>query len=399
MLKKTLRIFILILAVVMTACDSKDEPTPPDPNEKDEASRTVLVYMIASNNLGNDYLHFDRDDLDEMLEAAREGGLGDGRLLVYHNPYGTDFGNAPQLLEVTPDGLEVLKSYPDDPSIYSTGIERMREVIADMKNTAPAESYGLVLWGHAKGWMTESGDIVEKTVPRSYGHDRGKWMSLTSLAKALDGERFDFLYIDCCLMGTVEVVYELRNVAPVIAASPTEVEGEGMPYQLNVPMFLSPNPDMNLAAKNSYEYHLKGGRCCQMVVVNTDAIPALASASRAIYAIATGFPEGLSSIQILSQRFDSTSAQYGHCRPVYDFESYMQLLATDNPQLLQTWQKAYDACISYKASTPTEFNGIPVETYGGLGSFIIKKPTDTHYRGYNLTQWWADVASAAPAFQ
>ena len=77
----------------------------------------------------------------------------------------------------------------------------------------------------------------------------------------------------------------------------------------------------------------------------------------------------------------------------------MQLLATDNPQLLQTWQKAYDACISYKASTPTEFNGIPVETYGGLGSFIIKKPTDTHYRGYNLTQWWADVASAAPAFQ
>ena len=200
-------------------------------------------------------------------------------------------------------------------------------------------------------------------------------------------------------MGTVEVVYELRNVAPVIAASPTEVEGEGMPYQLNVPIFLSPNPDMNLAAKNSYEYHLKGGRCCQMVVVNTDAIPALASASRAIYAIATGFPEGLSSIQILSQRFDSTSAQYGHCRPVYDFESYMQLLATDNPQLLQTWQKAYDACISYKASTPTEFNGIPVETYGGLGSFIIKKPTDTHYRGYNLTQWWADVASAAPAFQ
>ena len=319
--------------------------------------------------------------------------------MVYHNPYGTDFGNAPQLLEVTPDGLEVLKSYPDDPSIYSTGIERMREVIADMKNTAPAESYGLVLWGHAKGWMTESGDIVEKTVPRSYGHDRGKWMSLTSLANALDGERFDFLYIDCCLMGTVEVVYELRNVAPVIAASPTEVEGEGMPYQLNVPIFLSPNPDMNLAAKNSYEYHLKGGRCCQMVVVNTDAIPALASASRAIYAIATGFPEGLSSIQILSQRFDSTSAQYGHCRPVYDFESYMQLLATDNPQLLQTWQKAYDACISYKASTPTEFNGIPVETYGGLGSFIIKKPTDTHYRGYNLTQWWADVASAAPAFQ
>lgn len=395
MLKITLRIFIFIMAVAMTACNSKDEPTPPDPAE--ETSRTVLVYMIASNSLGSDYNHFDRDDLDEMLEAARNGGLGEGRLLVYYTPYGTDFGNSPRLLEVTPEGLEVLKAYPDDPSIYSTGIGRMREVLADMKSIAPADSYGLVLWGHAKGWMTEDGDIVEKAVPRSFGPDRGKWMRLSSLAKALDGERFDFLYIDCCLMGTVEVVYELRNVAPVIAASPTEVEGEGMPYQLNVPVFLSPDLDISIAAKNTYEYHLKGGRCCQMVVVNTDALPDLASASRAIYATVTDFSPELSSIQALSEEFDKYSALYGHCRPVYDFESYMQLLGAGTSQL-SDWQRVYDTCIIYKASTPTEFHGTPVKTYGGLGSFIIQKPTDSHYRGYDLTQWWADVASAAPAF-
>lgn len=387
----------IIAALLTTACssDSDDGPTPPPAG--DEATRTVLVYMVASNNLGDEYFHFDLDDLDEMLKAARGGAIGDGRLLVYYNRYGTDYGKAPQLLEVTADGVEVLKTYPDDPSVYSVEIGRMREVLGDMRDVAPAKGYGLVLWGHAKGWMSEDNDIVEPA-PRSYGNDRGKWMSLTSLATALKGERFDFIYLDCCLMGSVEVVYELRDAADVIVGSPTEVEGEGMPYDLNVPVFFDENPDMTLAAKNTYEYHSAGRRNCQMVVVDTGALRELAAASRAIYATIAGFPSELSGLQPFSRIFDRYSSVYGDCRPVYDFESYMQLAGADHQELLAAWQRVYDACVIYKATTPTDFTGIPIRTYGGLGAFVIKKPSDAGYRGYKDTAWWADVASAAPAF-
>ncbi len=347
--------------------------------------------MIADNNLGSYQL--DYADLREMQLAAEDGDLGKGRLVVYRNRPGTDRGNAPQLVEVTPEGLNVLKTYPDDPMIYSVEIERMRQVLDDVKALAPGDAYGLVLWGHAKGWMTETGDLLD----RSYGSDRGKWMTLQSLSKALEDEHFDFIYLDCCLMGTVECVYELRKSASVIVGSPTEVEGEGMPYQLNVKPFFAPVADMVTAARNTYEYHSQGGRRCQMVVVDTEGLDELAATSRAIYATVNEFPQELASIQALSQRFDSRVPSFSDCRPVSDFESYMQLLGASHPSLLAAWQKAYDKCIKYKATTPYEYTGIEVKTYGGLGAFIIKRTTDPTYRGYMNTAWWADAASAMPA--
>ena len=45
-------------------------------------SRTVLVYMIANNNLGSSY-HSDERDIQEMLKGVEGGKLNNGRLLVY----------------------------------------------------------------------------------------------------------------------------------------------------------------------------------------------------------------------------------------------------------------------------------------------------------------------------
>lgn len=385
-------LFFMLLAIGAAGCssDSKhnDEPDPIPTSAK----RTVLVYMVADNNLGVSY-QLDNADLNEMLAAARAGDIGEGRLVIYHNRPGTDRGNVPQLIEVTPEGIKTLKDYPDDREVYSVEIQRMRDVLNDVKTLAPGDCYGLVLWGHSKGWMTEKTDLVD----RSYGTDRGKWMTLGSLRKALEGENFDFIYLDCCLMGSVECAYELRKSASVIVGSPTEVEGEGMPYQLNVKPFFAKDADMVAAARNTYEYHSQGGRHCQMVVVNTAGLDELASASRAIYATVDKFPDGLSGLQHLSQRFDYGSSLYSDCRPVSDFESYMKLLGASHPDLVKRWQEAYDRCISYKATTPREFTGIEVKTYGGLGAFIIKRASDATYRGYAETLWWKDAASAMPA--
>lgn len=401
MLKRLLNITITIsLLLALGSCGNSDDPTPPAPKE---VHRTVLVYMVADNNLGSDY-RFDQADMNEMLKGAQAGALNGGRLLIYRNRPGTNSGNAPQLLEVTPEGIIELKTYPDDPSIYSVAADRMREVIADMKTTAPAREYGMVFWGHATSWLTHPTDLEgRKNAPRkrSYGTDRNKWMSLPTLGKVLSGERFCFLYFDCCLMGTVEVAYELRQVAPYIVASPTELEGEGMPYDRNLgPFFETGAPDLVTAAKNTFElYNSRARGTCQMVVIKTDGLQRLADCSREIFKTQTSFPEGLSSVQELSRThrglLPSTST-CSDCHPVYDMENYMEVLTAGHPDLMAEWETALDATVVYKATTAREFTGITVERYCGLGSYVVRLADHGDYHGYTTTQWWSDVVSKAP---
>lgn len=208
---------ILIATSLLQACSS-DEPTP-DP----VPSRTVIVYMAANNNLGSQ--RYDRLDLDEMRSAAAQ--IPDNsHLVVYHAARHKD----PALIEITKDGDVTLKTYDGG---YSDGLTltpaRMKEVFSDVESLAKADSYALVLWSHGTGWVETSDSRSASTLaeapaatpmPLSFGDDGGKEMKITSLAKALEGRHFDFIYFDCCLMGSIEVAYELKDAAPVIVASP-----------------------------------------------------------------------------------------------------------------------------------------------------------------------------------
>lgn len=390
---------ILTLFVALLSCKRSDEPDKPAP---DKSHRTVLVYMLADNNLGSNH-HFDDSDIKEMERGVKEGALSGGHLLVYHNRPGTASGNAPQLLEITPEGTTVVKTYPDDPATYSVDAERMRLVLADMKKLRPADEYGIIFWGHATSWLTHPEDYSNRSQAprkRSYGNDRDKWMSITALGEALAGNKFAFIYFDCCLMGTVEVAYELRHLAPVIAGSPTELEGEGMPYHLNIaPLFAKGEADVRGAAKNTYEYYdSRPGGVCQMVVINTEALDRLAEASREVFMTQTSFPSSLSGVQHLSKRFNPSSQLYSHCRPVSDMAHYYEIMSANNKALYDEWKAALDAAVIYKASTDYEFNGIRIDRYDGLGSYVITRSTDKDYRGYTQTSWWKDVVSKAPVF-
>lgn len=401
MLKIILRISLcLSVFIALGACGgSSDEPDKPG---AEKAHRTVLVYMLADNNLGSSH-HFDSADLKEMERGVQNGALGGGRLLVYHNRPGTASGLAPRLLEITPEGTNIVKTYPDDPALYSVDAERMRLVLADMKQLCPADEYGIIFWGHATSWLTHPDDYPNRSQApqkRSYGNDRNKWMSVSALGDALEGNNFSFIYFDCCLMGTVEVAYELRHLSPRIIASPTELEGEGMPYHLNIaPLFAKGEADVVGAARNTYEYYdSRPGGVCQMVVINTGALERLADVSREVFMTQTSFPVALGSVQQLSKRFDPSSQLYSRCRPVYDMDHYYETMCAGNTGLYDEWKSALADAVIYKASTDYEFNGIAIKRYGGLGSYVISRPSDKDYRGYTQTSWWKDVVSKSPVF-
>ena len=98
---------------------------------------------------------------------------------------------------------------------YSDGLtltpSRMKEVFSDVESLAKADSYALVLWSHGTRMGRDlrlpfrlascRGTGSSLPCPSRFGDDGGTEMKITSLAQALEGRRFDFIYFDCCLHG------------------------------------------------------------------------------------------------------------------------------------------------------------------------------------------------------
>lgn len=389
------RLILPLLAfVLLPACGGDDDGPQPAPEPPTPVSRTVLVYMVADNSLGNQ--RYDDKDITEMLSGVKNGALNGGRLIVYHNRPKTA-SNPPEMLEITEKGLKVLKTYPDDPSVYSVDPERITQVMADMKSLAPADEYGLVLWSHANGWLGAANDQDDRY--RAFGDDRGYHISVQTLAKTLKDERFEFIYFDCCLMGNVETIYELRHIAPIIVASPTELSVDGMPYDVNVPVMfdlsLSVENAMVAAAENTYKYYEANTNGyndgCQIAVYRTAELEGLAAVTRPIFATVTKIDPWVSTIQRYNKPGD-----VGHC---YDMDNLMEYFArVDHPDLYAAWRTQWRRVVAYGVATRNGIGGLYIDRYCGLGTMVIDQPSDITWRGYNTLQWWHDVVSTAPAY-
>ncbi len=370
---------IFLFLILTTACGdkAKDEPTPP-PAPQQPVSRTVLVYMVADNTLGNSGL--DASDIREMTEAAANGKLNGGRLLVYRNFPPTQLGNTPYMLEITAEGQKIVKDYPDEPSIYSVDPQRITEVMADMKELAPAEEYGLILWSHANGWLGSPGGKYDDRY-RAFGDDRGHHITLPTLASTLQGEKFSFIYFDCCLMGNIETIYELRGLTSLMGAAPTELGVEGMPYDETLGYFFMSEPDIAGAARTTWEWYSSRGRECQLAAYDLTALPRFVDATRNVLAKAPNrYPDGISNLQPYVK-----PGEYCHS---YDMADYYELLGAD-PE----WRDALGQLVTWKAATPEGIGFLRIDTdrYCGLGTHAPRPPQDLTYRHYDDLAWCKDV--------
>lgn len=368
----------LIYSILLTSCcDKKEDPIPP-------ANRTVLVYMVANNSLGQS--SYDYRDLQEMHQAATNDGFNGGRLIVYHAPV---FG-APALKEVTANGIIELKQY--DNNTYSIDSIRMKQVFADTKAIAPALDYGLILWSHANAWLENSSsedqhkyksiDGDQQLKPNAFGDDRGHYMKVTTLAKTLGHNQFSFIYFDCCLMASVEVCYELRHATPYIIASGTEIPANGMPYHINAPLFFAEPPMLKEAAQstfNLYNSYEGSSQTCTMSLIATSQLDSLASITRQIF----------ESTDTLISKKDIQSYDFNR-QSLYDMKQYIHALKPDSTLLTQ-WDEVLSQIVEYSAHTPKIFNRLDMVNYCGLGCYITNYPTDANHRGYHNQAWWNDV--------
>lgn len=383
-IKAAVRKTAVIVVTAMTAlgavsCGHNDEPEPEPP-----VSRTVLVYMVAGNDLGRD--GWEKADLQEMIKGLAAGATDQGgTLLIYRNAYGSEHDC---LIRMLTDGTEETLVTYDDDDLCAVDADRLTRVLSDARRYAPADGYGLIFWSHGTGWIEEQTSRSD-IAPLSFGLDNRRRMKITSLADALRPYPSEWIYFDCCHMGTAEIIYELRDAAPLIVASTTELPLEGMPYDRNLPVFFSPEPSLAIAAANTYEYYRDtpgvSSNSCSIAVYNTSAMAELASATAAILATGATLPADYRPIDYTRSSLSGT---------IFDMRDYIMALDASDA-LRRAWDAAYTKAVEYHASTRTCY-GIDMSNFTGLGCYIVTGPNDVT-RGYANYGWYTDVVARQPA--
>lgn len=391
---RLLRIIIsTILAVsvfVLTGCAEKID------NER--VKTTVLIYIAGFNDLS-----WNAPDCLEQLKTGfipSDSPNADNLLIYYDVP-----GECPTLFKLirTSDGSVrqiVLVSYPEDQ--VSSSATTLSKVINDASLLCPAKHNSLVLWSHSTGFLPQgyysklwygnwdafgtAEDPGQLFTPfsrqrKTFGKDdrRDDEIEIIDLAAALPF-KYDCIIFDSCLMGGIEVAYELRDKCDYIIASPTEIMSQGMPYYMMMDeLFNNSNPEsaVSLIAQAFYDYYNSRHEGATVFALRVAALDRLASATADIIASKDNWSSYINRRNI--QRYDRCNVHW-----MYDMEQMMSVLATERQY--DAFSAALNDALIYKAAT-NSFLDINIFHFGGIGMYLPIEGYDILNYHYKKLAW------------
>ncbi len=241
------------------------------------AEHTLVVYMAADNDLYSGALK----DIDEMLQCSIPENCN---VVVYLDSPAYSSDSIPKIFIIQKKKLVRIEQFKFGNSASAI---TLKNIINYAINKYPANDFGLILWSHGTGWLPEGvfDSLIKNTKNRnsnlqySFAKDNGKEMDIIDLSNALP-VKFKYIVLDACLMSNIEVLYQLRNKADYIMASPTEEFGTGYPYNDILPLLLSSPVDyVNVAKKYMDFYYKKSGifESATISVIETKQLEGLAS--------------------------------------------------------------------------------------------------------------------------
>jgi hypothetical protein len=336
--------------------------------------KTVIVYMVADNDLSDEAF----DDINEM-EYFFEGKAGN--LIVY-----IDFGvEAPRIIKVRPDQSDEIVSgtvisYPQQNSASPTVL---RAVIDDVMELYPSESYGLILWSHATGWLPPAYNTL-----KSFGLDKNLEMDILDLEEAIPDKTFEYIIFDACLMGSVEVVYQLRYKAPFILASPTEILADGFPYSNIVTTLFDENESIqqrleNIANEYMDYYMAQSGKykSASISLIQTNALDELASKTSEL--LSSYSLQKWEYKQNVTQRLDLLESVLA-----FDFEDFLYNNYPDTA-VVEVKQQLNNAVL-YKEHTEAFLIINQIHKFCGLSCYIPQVELEKLNNYYKKLSWYKD---------
>ena len=355
---------LLTILLLLSSCSKDDNSAAPETPDG-PARRTVIVYMAAENNLSS----MAEYNLRAMI-AGRKLAAKDENLVVYVDRLSKT--ELPFIAKVTTDErnpLDTLYKYPSDS--YASDPSVMRDVLQRAIQLCPAtEDYGLVLWGHANGWIIETDSVASsfKAPRHAFGIDsgdnelhtkndgtlEGQWINIPSIRKVLEqvGIKWKYVFTDCCCMLNIETAYELRNQVEYLSGSPAEITGSGAPYGSVVKdFFIHNDTEMYKALCDDCYAQLDAANGhAPMAVIKTANTPALAKATRQVLTRVNDFlktPDATSGM-IYYYAYDRNKESE---KTLYDMNDVIQTALKDDVVSYQNWKDVFKQTVVYSRSS------------------------------------------------
>lgn len=392
---------LTFLAIISSCCSSKDGP--------EHSVNSILIYISAANSLKG----YAETSLQDIIDGYLPKSDNKEEILMVF--YHTGAGNATlKRYKSSASGEkyeETVMAYGSD--FNSSEASGFAQVLADAEAAYPANHHTLILWSHATGWLPAGyyGSPTDATSStrfsldyedpyshlvksgedlKSFGEDNGSEIDLIDLANALP-HHYDLILFDCCLMGGIEVAYQLKEKCDYIIFSPTEILAEGFPYNIIIEkLFLYPpynnTEGMTMVCQDYYDlYNSYSGimRSATVSLVDCSALDGLANICKGIY-------------DSHYDRLDTLNTSYiqqyyrGNHPWFFDLGDYVNALS-DSAEY-ESFQKAMSLAVPFKLATDIFLN-ISITSYSGLSTYIPNN-NYTNLNSYYRTLEWAKASDA-----
>ena len=361
----------------------------------DTAARTVLVYIMAENNLdyyaGLDLAEM-RHSISDIPDSCYFLAFVDG----LSNPYICRFYRNGKGIEK----CDTVYSFDND--FNSTDTLHFNRVLDWVTAEYPSKSLGLVMWSHGSGWTRKLGST------RSIGADNNKNSGSDVSYRSMEIEDFtaaigrlpmkpEYILFDACFMQSVEVAYELRNSAEWLVGSAAELPANGAPYdRIMAELFAFPfNPDA-LLQKYSKGYSSYIG--VLLSAIKCSAMDELADATAAFvpaYFSSDSMCDYDSVFSYLPDGYFSWSEVYPD---YFDMNGQMKLRFPNNIYML--WKEAFDAAVPYTVTTGSWYSAyvndnISVDTavYSAISIYMPQATSrnESLNADFATTEWFLDA--------
>lgn len=339
-------------------------------------SQTLMFYFF-----GTSLNRYFKGNIDDAKAAIRTGILGTNNRVIYLMQDGK---YSARICEICydPTNKECVEREIETITVNVEQLtpEEIAHNIDKMAAYAPADRYGLVLAGHGQGWITRevlngsplsvlstTGGVWQQAigaeVTRALG-ENNVIMQTYELAEGIEGASIDFDYIlfDACFMANIETIYDMRNTANYIIASPCEIMGRGFPYHRTLPHLFKDNgtvTDYVGAAESYYKFYdseyMGNSRCGSITVFDCREVEALANATAEV-------------VKSAKSEYDKESLQTYEGQSehhFYDFGQWANVVATDE-EALARFNTQLDACIVETFTLDTFYSA-----YGNYGTYPI----------------------------
>lgn len=335
----------------------------------------TLIFHFFGTSLGRYFT----TNIEDAKTAISNGALGTNNRVVCIKQSSATNGTIFELC-YNPDNKSVIERHIKDFTLSSSLVSTadVGTIIAEAVEAAPANSYAMVFAGHGTGWIPRVlADSSVSTlafgydawipaegaeVTRNFGESNVK-LDISEIAESIEysGIELDYILFDACFMSNIEAVYDLRNSAKYIIASPCEIMGKGFPYHRTLPHLFGESYNLRSAAESYYlfyrdEYN-SSARCGSVALYDCAEVEALAEATKLVMQSAN--------LDIDTSTLQTYEGQAVH--HFYDFGEWVRSVATDS-EALKAFDEQLNRTVIAKFTLPTFYSA-----YGSYGTYDINE--------------------------